>query len=80
MDFEGVIAQLVAHLNGIEGVSGSNPLSSIINTPKHVKKQSFCALIPSFSHLKWMFEWFIGHTTFYFATLQMYGDFSEIKY
>jgi hypothetical protein len=25
----GAIAQLVAHLNGIEGVSGSNPLSSI---------------------------------------------------
>jgi hypothetical protein len=25
----GVIAQLVEHLNGIEGVSGSNPLSSI---------------------------------------------------
>ncbi|MCF4969839.1 IS630 family transposase [Nostoc sp. CMAA1605] len=40
----------------------------------------FCALIPSFSHLKWMFEWFIRHTTFDFATLQMYGAFSEIKY
>jgi transposase len=40
----------------------------------------FCALIPSFSHLKWMFEWFIRHTTFDFATLQMYGVFSEIKY
>ena len=25
----GAIAQLVEHLNGIEGVSGSNPLSSI---------------------------------------------------
>ena len=25
----GAIAQLVAHLNGIEGVRGSNPLSSI---------------------------------------------------
>lgn len=25
----GAIAQLVAHLNGIEGASGSNPLSSI---------------------------------------------------
>jgi len=40
----------------------------------------FCALIPSFSHLKWMFEWFIRHTTFDFPTLQMYGAFSEIKY
>ena len=28
-DAHGVIAQLVEHLNGIEGVSGSNPLSSI---------------------------------------------------
>jgi hypothetical protein len=28
--FSGAIAQLVAHLNGIEGVSGSNPLSSIV--------------------------------------------------
>ncbi|MGV0103143.1 IS630 family transposase [Nostoc sp. DSM 114160] len=40
----------------------------------------FCALIPSFSHLKWMFEWFLRDTTFDFATLQMYGAFSEIKY
>lgn len=40
----------------------------------------FCALIPSFSHLKWMFEWFIRYTTFDFGTLQMYGAFSEIKY
>ncbi|MEH2265458.1 IS630 family transposase [Nostoc sp.] len=40
----------------------------------------FCALIPSFSHLKWMFEWFLRHTTFDFTTLQMYGAFSEIKY
>lgn len=39
----------------------------------------FCALIPTFSHLKWMFEWFIRHTTFDFATLQMYGFFSKIK-
>ncbi|TFI55134.1 IS630 family transposase [Mastigocladus laminosus UU774] len=39
----------------------------------------FCALVPSFSHLKWMFEWFIGHTTFDFDSLQMYGVFSEIK-
>ena len=39
----------------------------------------FCALIPSFSHLKWMFEWFIRHTTFDFSTLQMYGVFSKIK-
>lgn len=40
----------------------------------------FCALIPSFSHLKWMFEWFLRHTNFDFTTLQMYGAFSEIKY
>ncbi|WP_038298175.1 IS630 family transposase [[Scytonema hofmanni] UTEX B 1581] len=40
----------------------------------------FCALLPSFSHLKWMFEWFIRHTTFDFPTLQMYGAFSKIKY
>ncbi|MEH2075880.1 MAG: IS630 family transposase [Nostoc sp.] len=40
----------------------------------------FCALIPSFSHIKWMFEWFLRHTTFDFPTLQMYGAFSEIKY
>jgi transposase len=39
----------------------------------------FCALIPSFSHLKWMFEWFIRHTTFDFDTLQMYGAYSKIK-
>jgi transposase len=24
----------------------------------------FCALVPTFSHLKWMFEWFINNTTF----------------
>jgi len=36
-------------------------------------------LIPSFSHLKWMFEWFIRHTTFDFDTLAMYGVFSKIK-
>jgi hypothetical protein len=41
---------------------------------------NFCALIPSFSHLKWMFEWFIRHTAFDFPTLQMYGAFSKIKY
>jgi transposase len=40
----------------------------------------FCALIPTFSHLKWMFEWFIRNTTFDFMSLQMYGVFSEIKY
>jgi len=39
----------------------------------------FCALIPSFSHLKWMFEWFIRHTTFDFLRLGMYGIFSKIK-
>ena len=39
----------------------------------------FCALVPSFSHLKWMFEWFIPHTTFDFVTLGMYGVFSKIK-
>ncbi|NJR17367.1 MAG: IS630 family transposase, partial [Calothrix sp. CSU_2_0] len=37
------------------------------------------ALIPSFSHLKWMFEWFIRHTTFDFTTLQMYGACSKFK-
>jgi transposase len=40
----------------------------------------FCALIPRFSHLKWMFEWFIKNTTFDFPSLQMYGAFSKIKY
>ncbi len=39
----------------------------------------FCALIPSFSHLKWMFEWFIRNTTFDFPSLQMYGVLSKIK-
>ncbi len=39
----------------------------------------FCALIPTFSHLKWMFEWFIRHTTFDFTTLQMYGIYSKFK-
>jgi transposase len=39
----------------------------------------FCALIPTFPHLKWMFEWFIRHSTFDFASLQMYGVFSKIK-
>jgi hypothetical protein len=39
----------------------------------------FCALIPTFSHLKWMFECFIRHTTFDFTSLQMYGVFSKIK-
>jgi transposase len=39
----------------------------------------FCALIPTFSHLKWMFEWFIRHTTFDFLTLQMSGVYSKIK-
>jgi transposase len=39
----------------------------------------FCALVPSFSHLKWIFEWFIRHTTFDFDTLQMYGAYSKIK-
>ncbi|MBW4676996.1 MAG: IS630 family transposase, partial [Desmonostoc geniculatum HA4340-LM1] len=38
-----------------------------------------CALLPTFSHLKWMFEWFIRNTTFDFMSLQMYGVFSEIK-
>ena len=39
----------------------------------------FCALVPTFSHLKWMFEWFIRHTTFDFDTLQIYGAYSKIK-
>lgn len=30
IDALGAIAQLVEHLNGIEGVSGSSPLSSIL--------------------------------------------------
>ncbi len=37
---QGVIAQLVEHLNGIEGVSGSNPLSSI-PWNSHRQKTSF---------------------------------------
>lgn len=40
----------------------------------------FCALIPTFAHLKWMFEWFIRNTTFDFMALQIYGAFSKIKY
>jgi transposase len=47
---------------------------------RSVSKRRFCALIPTLSHLKWMFEWFIRHTTFDFPTLQMYGTFSKIKY
>jgi transposase len=39
----------------------------------------FCALGTSFSHLKWMFEWFIRNTVFDFVSLQMYGGFSKIK-
>lgn len=30
----GAIAQLVEHLNGIEGASGSSPLSSIAHPPQ----------------------------------------------
>ncbi|QFS49853.1 Transposase [Nostoc sphaeroides CCNUC1] len=56
-----------------------NPIEDIWLQAKTWARR-FCALIPSFSHLKWMFEWFIRHTTFDFATLQMYGVFSEIKY
>ena len=41
--FFGVIAQLVAHLNGIEGVSGSNPLSSI---RLHYFKLYCCVTLP----------------------------------
>ncbi len=37
----------------------------------------FCALIPSFSHLKWVFEWFIRNTTFDFFRLKMYGFFAK---
>ena len=36
----------------------------------------FCTLIPTFSHRKWMFEWFIQNTTFDFLSLQIYGAFS----
>jgi hypothetical protein len=43
----GVIAQLVEHLNGIEGVSGSNPLSSM-NLKIEVKQQKRGDLITSF--------------------------------
>ncbi len=32
---KGAIAQLVEHFNGIEGVSGSNPLSSIPKVCEH---------------------------------------------
>lgn len=39
----------------------------------------FCSLIPSFSRLKWMFEWFIKHTVFDFSSLEMYGAYSKIK-
>lgn len=39
----------------------------------------FCALVASFSHLKWLFEWFTRNTTFDFLKLQMYGVFSKIK-
>jgi len=45
---------------------------------RSVSKRHFCALIPSFLYLKWMFEWFIRHTTFDFATLQMYGACSKL--
>ncbi len=40
----------------------------------------FCALIPSCSHLKWMFTWFLQNTRFDFMSLQMYGAFSKIIY
>src|SRR5579883_1863169 len=39
----------------------------------------FSGLIPSFSYLKWIFEWFIRHTTFDFTTLQMYRACSKLK-
>lgn len=39
----------------------------------------FCALAASFSHLKWLFEWFIQNTVFDFWKLEMYGAFSKIK-
>ena len=34
----GAIAQLVEHLNGIEGASGSSPLSSICLNPVSIEK------------------------------------------
>ena len=40
MDALGAIAQLVEHLNGIEGVSGSSPLSSIPR--KKVREHRHC--------------------------------------
>ncbi len=38
----------------------------------------FCALIPTFSHLKWMFEWFIRHTIFDFPTLNKHSNQQQI--
>jgi len=56
-----------------------NPIEDIwLQSKTWVRR--FCALIPTFSHLKWMFEWFIKNTTFDFMALQMYGTFSKIKY
>jgi transposase len=56
-----------------------NPIEDIWLQAKTWARR-FCALIPTFSHLKWMFEWFLGNTMFDFSSLQMYGVFSEIKY
>jgi transposase len=56
-----------------------NPIEDIWLQAKTWARR-FCALIPTFSHLKWMFEWFLGNTMFDFSSLQMYGAFSEIKY
>ena len=53
-----------------------NPIEDIWLQAKTWARR-FCALIPSFTHLKWMFEWFIRNTTFDFITLEMYGVFSK---
>lgn len=55
-----------------------NPLEDIWLQAKTWIRR-FCALTPSFSHLKWLFEWFIRNTTFDFLKLQMYGVFSKTK-
>jgi hypothetical protein len=41
LDFHGAVAQLGEHLNGIEGVKGSNPFSSTIIIFPHQKIATF---------------------------------------
>lgn len=45
-----------------------NPLEDIWLQAKTWVRR-FCALIPTFRHLKWMFEWFLRNTTFDFLSL-----------